>query len=244
MAGNVLRYSVEVYAKHLPLILLFSLSFIIAFLIPLFASFPTYNDLGGIFLRLTSVFSNLTVVSASVIIFATLFSLLFLSFAIVAINTIVKHSRTGTRIRKEVRDGLEKYTAKVFVVLLLYTVIVTLFNLLCFIYGLTPAIAAVIAIVLIPFFFYAPAAIVIDEKNIPRSLRLSAGFFVKRFDYALLWFVLAIVAVTVFDFLFIIVGGNVASSYALLVFNSLFIMPFLIVLQSQSYMSRFSLLKR
>ncbi len=241
---NVLEYSWKVYLTHLPLILLFSISFIIAFLIPIFASFPTYNDIGAIFLRLSSIFLNLTPFTTAVITFSILLSLLFLSFAIVAINVIVKHSRTHTSITSEVRDGLERYTAKVFITLLIYTVIVVSFDILSYILGITTLLPAIVSLLIIPFFFYAPAAIVIDDKGIARSMRQSLKYFFTRFSYIVLWFILAIVLLSVFDTLFITIGGTTLSSYLILVFNSLFIMPFLVVLQSQAYMGRFGLLKR
>src|SRR5208283_4423440 len=112
---NVLAYTVDTYFKRLGLLLLFSIAFFIAILIPIFASLPTYSDIGGIFIRSASVFVNLNVLNSAVIVASTLFSLLFLSFAIVAINVIVKHSRTNVRIRHEVIEGLERYTGRVFV---------------------------------------------------------------------------------------------------------------------------------
>ena len=241
---NTLQYSTEIYLNHLPLILVFSVSFIIAFLIPAFASFPTYNDVGGIFLRLASILTNLTPFTTAVITFSILLSLLFLSFAIVAINVIVRHSRTQTRIRKEVMDGLERYTSRVFVVLLIYTIIVVFFEMLTYALNVSESYAAILSIVFLPFFFYAPASIVVDEKGIKRAMQQSLSFFFKRLDYIVLWFVVAFVLLSVFDLFFIAVGGTVLSRYLILVFNSLFIMPFLVVLQSQSYMGRFPMLKR
>jgi hypothetical protein len=241
---NVLEHSVEFYVKHIGLLLLFSIPFIIAFLIPVLAPFPTFNDAGAIFLRLASISTNLTTFSTAVIVFSILFSLLFLSFAIVAINVLVKHSRTSTKIGKEVIRGLETYTAKVFGVLLLYTIIIALVSIAAYFYNISAAIPAIIGILITPFFFYAPAAIVIDERSTYRAIQQSTVLFVKKLQYPVLWIVVAIVLISVFDLLFIAVGGTTVSRYLILVFNSLFIMPFLIVLQSQSYMKRFPLLKR
>ena len=88
---NVLSYSFDFYAKHLRLIMLFSISFLIAFVIPGLAPLPTYNDAGAIFIRTASIFVNLNAISASIIVASVFFSLLFLSFAIVAINILVKY---------------------------------------------------------------------------------------------------------------------------------------------------------
>ena len=240
----VLNYAIETYRANLKLILLFSISFVIAFLIPAFASFPTYVDAGSIFLRTASVFLNLNIFNTAIIFAAVFFSLLFLSFAMVAINVIVKHSRTHTRITREVLGGIEKYTAKVFAVLLMATVIVVLANVLTYGNSYSALITAIVGLAITPFVFYAPASIVIDERRIGQAIDSSLSFFFKRFDYFLMWLVLAIVLITVFDFIFILIGGTVASRYLMLVFNSLFIIPFLVLLQSELYMSRFKLLKR
>ncbi|MCL5430043.1 MAG: hypothetical protein M1504_01030 [Candidatus Marsarchaeota archaeon] len=242
--ANIIEYSMEVYTKHITLILLFSLAFIIAFAIPIFASFPTFNDMGGIFLRIPSTFTNLNAFTAGVIVVATVFSLLFLSFAIAAISLIVKHSRTATRMKKEVINGLEKHTSRVFVVLLLYTAILEFLSIAAYAYGITQVIPSVIGLLITPFFFYAPASIVIDEKGVIRAMQLSAKVFVKNFQYVLLLLFSGIVALTVFDFIFILIGGTMLSSYLMLIFTSIIIMPFFVVLQCEAYMRRFALLRR
>ncbi len=241
---NVLQYTAEAYLSHLPLLLLFSISFIIAFLIPVFAPLPTYNDMGGIFLRTASIFVNLTPLTSAVIVFSALFSLLFLSFAIVAITTMVKHKRTVVKIGHAVMEGLEKHTARVFMVLLLYTAILALMSILEYSFGITQLLGAIVGIALSPFFFYAPMSIVIDEKGMWRAMESSFLFFFKRFDYVLLWLALAIVILSVFDVIFIAVSGSLISRYALLIVDSLFVLPFLVMLQSECYLKRFALLKR
>ncbi len=238
-----MSYAIDTYAHNIKLILVFSLSFIIAFLIPVFASFPTFNDAGGIFIRTASIFANMTALSSAIIIVAIFFSLLFLSFAIVAINVVVKHSRIEKKITKEVMEGLERYTSKVFVVLLLFSFVILIADIASFATGYSGMITSVVALVATPFIFYAPASIVIDDNKIARSLKASFKFFFRRFDYFLLWLAIAIALIALFDFLFIELSGTIYSRYAMLVFNSLFIMPFLVVLQSEMYMKRFKLLK-
>lgn len=241
---NIISYAYSTYISNIKLILSFSLAFIIAFLIPIFASFPTYNDAGGIFLRTASIFSNMSIITSIVIIVALFFSLLFLSFAIVAINVVVKHSRVQRKITKEVIQGLEKYTSKVFIVLLLLSAVIVLVDMLSFSTGYSGLITSVAILIITPFVFYAPASIVIDENKILRSFKASFKFFFRRFDYFLLWLAIAIIAITVFDYIFIVISGTIYSRYIMLVFNSLFILPFLVVLQSEMYMKRFRLLKR
>ena len=102
----------------------------------------------------------------------------------------------------------------------------------------------VVGLAITPFLFYAPASIVIDDNKITRAIKASARFIVGRFDYFVLWLVIAIALLTVFDFIFIAIGGSVLSRYLMLIVNSLFILPFLVLLQSELYMKRFKLLGR
>jgi len=240
---KILEYTWQTYFANIYLILLSSIAFIIAFLIPLFASFPTYNDLGGVLLRSASIYLNLNPFNTAVIVISILFSLLFLSFAMVAINIVVKHSRTQTKIRSEVIRGLERYTSRVFAILLVATLIIILVNVLTFNSGYSAIITAVVGLVITPFIFYAPASIVIDDSKITRSIYASLKFFAKRLDYFIVWLVIGIVLITAFDFLFIVVAGTVLSRYVMLIFSSVFILPFLVLLQGEFYISRFKLLK-
>lgn len=241
---NILKYALNTYVANMLLISLFSIAFIIAFLIPSFAAFPTYNDAGAIFLRSASVFLNLDLPSTAIIVVATLFSLLFLSFAIVAINVVVKHSRTHTKIKKEVINGLERYTAKVFLVLFVATLIIMLVNVLTFATKYSGIYTAIVGLIITPFMFYAPSSIVIDENRITRAVRASLRFFFRQFGYFLAWLVIAIVLLTVSDGIFIAITGTLLSRYYMLIFSSIFILPFLVLLQGELYMSRFKLLKR
>lgn len=245
---NVVRYAIDMYVKNIRMLLLFSLAFIVAFLIPIFASFPTFTDLGGIFIRSASTLQNLNPLTTIIIVVAVFLSTLFLSFAMVSINVLVKHSRTFSGISREVLKGLENYTGLVFATLIIYTVIVALVGLFTQPTGHSALITSIVGLVLAPFFFYAPASIVIDDSKILRAMKKSAVFFIKRFDYFLLWLVIGIALLSLVDELFTLIGGQGAlgvefSGMALLVFNSLFIIPFLVVLQSEFYMKRFPLLK-
>ncbi len=241
---NILAYAYETYVQNIKYILLFSLSFVIASIIPIFAAFPTYNDIGAIFIRTASVYSNFNLLDISVIVASTLFSLLFLSFAVVAITTIIKHKRTSTRITAEIIKGLEKYTGRVFAIMILFTLILMAVDVLSYPTHYSGPLTAIIGLVLTPFLIYAPYSIVIDENRIGRAIGASARFFSKRFDYFLIWLLTSVILLSAVDLIFIMVGGTMASRYLVLVVDSLFVLPFLVVLQAEMYMRRFAMLKR
>ena len=241
---GVMHYSLETYRKNGRLILLFSLSFLIAFAIPVLAAFPTFNDAGAILIRTSSLFYfNLTPLSASVIIIASIFSLLFLSFAIVSINVIVKHSRMHVRVRAEVLKGIEKYTARIFAVLGLFTLAIFASEILT--YGIKPVglITAVVGLALTPFVFYAPASIVMEDSRISKAMKRSAKFFASGFSYFLAWLAIAIVSITLINLLFIAAVPQF-SEYLSIIVNALLVMPFLIVFQSEAYLKKFPMMRR
>ena len=239
-----MHYSIETYRKNARLILLFSLSFLIAFAIPVLAAFPTFSDAGAILIRTSSLFYfNITPLSASVIILASVFSLLFLSFAMVSINVIVKHGRMHVRVSAEVLKGIEKYTGRIFVVLSLFTFAIFASEILT--YGIRPVglITAIVGLALTPFVFYAPASIVMEDSRISKALKRSARFFVSGFGYFLVWLAVAIVSITLIDLLFI-VAVPAFSEYLAIIVNSILVMPFLVVFQSEAYLKKFPMMRR
>jgi hypothetical protein len=241
--ANPISYTWNTYKSNISMVLLSAVAFAIAFLVPIFASLPTYNDLGGIFLRTSSIFLNLNIFNSAVIIAAFLFSLLFISFAMVVINVIAKHSRTRTRIKQEVVKALERFTGRVFVIFLIYSVLIFAAGLAGYQSGYSGILAAIVSLIFIPIVFYAPSSIVIDEKGIIRSMRSSAAFFFKKPGYFVAWAALAIVLLTAFDFVFIHLASTMISRYAILAVSSLFILPFLMLLQGEFYISKFKLLR-
>lgn len=241
--ATLLEDSWETYAGNIKLVLLFSIPFIIAFLIPLLAPLPTYISSGGIFLRTASVFLNINALGLVVIIASAFLSLLFLSFAFVAISLIVKAKRTYTKHPGSVLRDVEKYTARVFAVLLAYAFILTVVNIFSYFLGLEQVITPILGFFLFMAMFYAPTAIVIDNRGITTALNKSMELVAREPQYFLLWIVLITFVVSILDFVVIRATGTLLSSYIFLVINSLFVLPYFVIFQAEAYMKRFSILK-
>ncbi len=241
--STVLEDAWETYTKNIKLVLLFSIPFIIAFLIPLLAPLPTYISSGAIFLRSASIFLNINALGLAVIVVSSFISLLFLSFAFVAISLMVKAERTFTKHLASAIRGIEKYTARVFVVLLAYAFILVLVNILGYFLGIETVLTPVVGFFLFMAIFYAPTAIVIDNKSIGQALNRSLELIGERPQYFLLWVVSLVLVVSVVDFVVIHATGTLLSSYIMLVLNSLFILPYFVIFQAEAYMRRFSILK-
>lgn len=240
---NIIVDAWNTYVENIRLVLLFSIPFMIALLIPLLAPLPTYITSGAIFLRSASIFVNISALGMAVLVAATLFSLLFLSFAFVAISLIVKAARTHTKHTRKVLEGIELYTGRVFMVLVLYAFVLTIVNVLSYYSNTQEITTPVVGFLLFFAVFYAPAAIVLDNRKVVPALVQSARMVVKNPAYFLLWIVLVAIVLTVLDFIAIGIFGTLASRYVLLAVNALFVLPYFVILQAEAYMRRYALLK-
>ncbi len=244
MAG-VIQESWNLYRERIGLALIFSIPFVIAFAIPLLAPFPTYVSAGAIFLRSASIFANgnIDFVSLAVIVIATVFSLLFLSFAFVLISLLVKSKRTRTSVGTRVFKEMEKYIGRVFVVLLVYTLILIAANMLGYAIGMSALLTGIVGVVGGLIIFYAPSAIVVDNKRISRAVVDSLKLVAHEPQYFVAWLLLITVALSAVDVVCIAVFGTPWSEYIALVLNSLFIVPYFVIFMAEAYMDRFRLLR-
>ncbi len=240
---SIIYDSLETYAENIKLVLLFSIPFVIAFAIPLLAPVPTYITMGSTFLRTASTFVNINMFNLAVIVVSVFFSLLFLSLAFVAISFIVKAKRTYGKITRAMIESIENYTGKVFLIFIIYSAILIIVNIVSYPTGYAGAITSIVGFVMFVFIFYAPSAIVIDNKKVFRAIKDSARLVFREPQYLIIWLLLGIVVLTVSDLFFIIVFGTVYSRYIMLIFSSLFLLPYFVIFQAEAYMKRFPILK-
>ncbi|MGC8479725.1 MAG: hypothetical protein ACP5M9_03605 [Candidatus Micrarchaeia archaeon] len=241
--ANILSEVYNTYLDNLKFVIFFSIPFVIAFLIPLFAPLPTYISSGGIFLRISSIFTNLNAINLVIILIAILFSLLFISFAFVLISMIVKAKKTRSKISKRVLQDIERYIGKVFIILLIYTFILIALGIIGYDIGYTALLTTIFGFFGFIPIFYAPSAIVVDNKGIIRAVKDSIKLVIGKLNYFVLWFVLISVIITVVDFIMILISGNYLSMYLTLIIVSLFVLPYFVIFQAEAYMRRFALLR-
>jgi len=241
---DVLKLAANSYIKNMRIVTFFSIPFLLAFLIPLLVPTPTYVAMGATFLRTGSMYVDLTMFDLALIVASFFLSLFLVSFAVVAINLIIKAQRTFTNIRKEVIDGIEKYVITVFWLYLSAWALMLIVNLLGYEFGvnswLTPLFGLLISLPL----FYAPTAIVLDEYRPLVAMQASLKMIVRQPLMFAIWLALGIAALSIVDLLFIMLGAYVPfARYFVLVANSLFILPFLLMMQVQVYLTKYTILK-
>ncbi len=239
---GVLEHSVNAYLKNMKLMLFFSVPALLAFLIPLASPLPTYIAVGGAYLR-TSSMPELTSFDIAFMGIAFLVSLFLISFATAAICIIVKSQRTYTHIRREVIRGIEKYVLNIFWIFLTAELLYIIVGMLAYEWQVQSWLNPLATLAGSLFLIYAPAALVIDDMRPFRAIESSFNSVKRRPELFLLWVAVAVVSLSVVEVLALALLDHKLAQLAVLVLNSLFIFPFLVVLQTQIYMAKYPLAK-
>jgi len=241
MAKGIVEYSIAAYLKNIKFMLLFSIPALLGLLILLFIRMPTYPAIGSIYLRTGSI-PDISPLQWAVIIVSYLASLFLISFAIVSINLVIKSERTMTNIGREVMRGLEKYVLNVFWIYLTATLLLLVAQLVTYELKLQQVLFPILSFLISLFIFYAPAGLVIDDLRPGRAIEKSIGIVVSKFPYFLLWLLIAFVILSVLDFVALAIIPHEFATILVVLFNSVILLPFLIVLQTQIYISKYTIL--
>ncbi|MDD5317309.1 MAG: hypothetical protein PHF51_01095 [Candidatus ainarchaeum sp.] len=242
--ADTLKLTADAYFDNVQIVSFFSIPFLLAFAIPLLSPMPTYLALGATFLRTGSMYVDLTMLDAAVIVAAFLLSLFLVSFAIVAINLVIKSQRTFTSVKKEVINSIGKYVLNVFWLYLTAWALLLIVDLVGYEFALNNWFLPVAGIIVSAPLFFAPAAIVIDEQAPFQALKTSVAVIGKQPKLVLLWLLLAIASISAIDLLFMNLRAVIPFTQVLvLVANSLFIMPFLVMYQTQIYLTKYTILR-
>jgi hypothetical protein len=241
---RILKNAIDAYLANSRLISLFSMPFIIS--IPLALLLPNYIALSGIFLRLGSLGSDVSLVETLVMIAVLLVSLILFSFALVAVNSVIKAQRSLNKLKHADFERMEEATFKLFAVLLIAFLATFAFNLLLYQSGifseakrvlLNALFAAAVSLVVL----FAPQAIVLDNASVEHAFTLSLGLTAKRPALVALFVLLSAGLIIASTVIFSLLPLSFAPLLAIAV-NSLLFVPFLEVVKVQIYLSKYNLL--
>ena len=241
MAENIITHSISAYFKNIKMIFFFSVPMLIAFMIPIFVRTPTFIAAGGLFLRTGSI-PDMSQLEAGVMIISFLVSLFLIAFTITNINIVIKAQRTATSVGREVVKGITGYTLNVFWLMLIAELMLLVIQLITFEYKVQEIVAPILSFLVMLPFFYAPAGLVIDDLRPWRAVEKSLAMVVSKLPYFLLWLLIAFVSLSLTSFVFLALLPHGMAQMAALVLNSLIVMPFLIVMQTQIFISKYTII--
>ncbi|MBI3588461.1 hypothetical protein HY095_04665 [Candidatus Micrarchaeota archaeon] len=244
--AKLVGHALKAYSENLRLLSFFSIPFLIAF--PLALLLPNYVALGGIYLRLGSIGADVSAIELLSLLAVLLVSLLLFSFAVVAVNSVLRAQRSLNALKHTDFERMEEATIKLFTVLLAVFIASFAFNLALFESG---AASEGVRIVLNSLFSFAlallvlfvPQAIVIDNASVEHAVALSYSMATKKFRYAIAFVALAAVLLALNAVVFSALAAVLPFAPLIAIaFNALVFLPFLEVVKVQIYLSKYSLL--
>ena len=238
--GRVIRYSLGFYLSRLNIILLFSVPFLLAFLIFAMVSAPTYPALGGLFNRTGSI-PELSIVDILVIAVAYTISFFIIADTITNVNLIVRSSRTRTMNPREVLAAMQVFATRIFYIFTIMLLLVYVAQLVLFENSFRNILFPLFTLIMSFLLFFVAPAIVIDGEDVAGAIVKSANMALRKPVFIFAWAMIGLVSLSVVKVLFDFVLPHSYSPFAVLFVNSLFVLPFLIVLQTQMYMEKYPL---
>ncbi|HIH19924.1 TPA: hypothetical protein HA244_01510 [Candidatus Micrarchaeota archaeon] len=239
--GKVLEHAWVAYSKNLKLISAFSIPFLIAF--PLSFLLPNFVAMSAAFLRIGSVKLDLGVLDVLIIVLAFIASLVFFSFAVAAINVVIRSQRTLNRLTSRDMEAIERATVNLFFILLTAFAAIVGFSLLLFENGIDVFWSGVFSLVVSSMVLFAPQAVVIEDASLSGAVAKSVLLIRRKPGFFLLFVVFAAVLFLINTWVFLELSkGLWFARFVSLIVQSLLILPFLEVLKTQIYLSKYALL--
>ncbi len=236
---RALGYAMKLYKEKAGFVLVFSIPFIIAMIIPSLVSGPTFLSLGGVFLRTGSI-PEIAPIEAAAMLLAYLVSMFLIAESIVGITLLVKSKRTLTHPTSEVVGALQKCGLSVFLAYTLAAILILLAQLLTFELEVRSILLPIVTLIVSLGVFFVPQAMVIDGMRLGRAVDASFSMVKQKFADVLLWMLVGTLMLTVSELLFFLLP-HPFGSYLVLLVNSLFVIPFLVIYQAQMYMKKYAL---
>jgi len=238
--SRVFGYSMDFYLKRLGLIVIFSVPFIFAFLLPVLVAAPTYLALGGVFLRTGSI-PEMSFLDYVITIVAYAVTLFIIADTIVNVNIVVRSKRTLTDIKFEVMGALGSYATRIFYIYTLMLLLLFMIQLVTYENPLQTWFYPIFGLALSFLLFFVPPAVVIDNLDTATAIRRSIEMVSRKPHLFLSWVLFAFIALSFVKLFADLVFVSPFSGYFVLLVNSLVLLPFLIVLQTQMYMEKYPL---
>ncbi|MEW5996568.1 MAG: hypothetical protein AB1657_03165 [Candidatus Micrarchaeota archaeon] len=233
------NHSLEFFRERHKFVILFSIPFFFALLIPMLVSAPTYIALGGVFLRTGSI-PELDAAQVAVTILAYLVSLYIISDSIVNVNLLIKSKKTLTKMGTEVAKAMGTYAVNIFLIYTLAALIMLVLQLLTFDFAYRGVVLPIVSMLLGLVLFFVPPAIVIDGMKMRHAVAASAVMAVRKLPHVLFWALFGAAALTVAEFVFLFLPYPFGV-YLTMLFNSVVVIPFLLIYQTFIYMKKYPL---
>jgi len=239
---NAFWESLRIYHRFLYLILPFALFGLLSTLLVIFAPYPTFFAMGGLFLR-TYVVGELTLYDFAVSFVLILLGALLASLMFILISNVVYGYLTKERLLgRLLRERVGRHTGRLF----LYFISIPLLALFLQLLGIYLRaewlpVVGMLAYAYATFFF--PYALAVEDLSWRKAVKKALYLLKRHSQLPLLWGVVVAVALFASTALIYLVAKEWAGLLSFL-FNTLFLLPYSVVLASALYVKRYPLVGR
>ncbi|BCS90554.1 MAG: hypothetical protein ARM1_0011 [Candidatus Micrarchaeota archaeon] len=244
-----LRYTISYYISNIKIVTLLSLPILIAVILSLLLYRYALPQSYALFISIDLIESK-SIANIIVAVLDLIIPNIFISFSIAMLNLLLKSRRTFTKITNDIILSIERYTSRIFVIVIAYMILSSFIFYLASISSIHIFIltAALISFIIYALIFYAPNAIVLDDLSIINSIKKSIYLQRKRPAYFICWIVLSAIVVLLLILISLYLNHlnpSYTTLYNYLIFTiyGLFFLPFIILLQANMYLDRYKLLK-
>jgi hypothetical protein len=228
------------YAENLTIVLLFSVFALLSLMfIPLFSG---YVNAGGGFLRLSSVFYDITTPEFFFIVVVGVLSVVFISLFFAAMISIVKLKETLDHVGYfQVVREFSKYVFRLTGFFFIMYVVQFLLAYVWYVLTIPMELYHLLIIILwLPFLFY-PQVVVIDSYGFLDSFRESARFFLENPLKTLFIFFVLVTLIFCLLVVEVVLGQYFVYEHKIIgtLLLSFFVLPFYVILTTEVYMKKY-----
>lgn len=238
----MVRHSLKFYIEKQKLIMLFSLPFLASFILLLFVPAPTYLAIGGLFSRTGSI-PELSIFDMILIAIAYVVSLFVIADTITNVNLIIRAKRTKNVNSSEILAAMGNYATRIFYIYTIMILLVFVAQLILYESSMRAWLFPIFTFALSSLLFFVAPAVVIDDEGSAGAITKSVRMAFRKPGFILAWSFIGLILLSLPKLVFDLVLPHSVSPYIILLVNSLFVLPFLIVLQTQMYMEKYPLAK-
>lgn len=236
-----LKTSLDVYRSSIDIILVVGIivlvtSFILILLLPDYI-FPSSF---GVFLRISKL-TEIDLIQATLIISSFFISMFFYSLAFVLLTLATKEARTNEIPRAAFIKNIKLALPEVYLFFIIWFLLQFSLSVFGYILSINIITLSIIIFFLSYIILLIPYAIIIEELPFEKAVKKVYMFKKELVIYPIIYAIIALIANAIFIFIFSLAFNLEITRWLMLIVNTIFLLPFLIILGANLYFNKFTL---
>ncbi|MFH1544619.1 MAG: hypothetical protein ABIE23_00800 [archaeon] len=235
----IVRNALGDYFENIKLSLLFGVLLVFVFFFLFFSNL--FISSGSIFLEYSLNEVNIGVLALEIAVIAVF--LVFYSAFVSLMIFNVRNKLNKVKVDYYLKDKLHRFSLKLFVFLLVYFIVLFFLSSLLVFFSLPVWIVNLLLLIVSLFFLFLPQAIVVDEDSITHCIANNLEFMGKNILPVIKIIVVSMVLIAVIALVeYALDVVALIGRYISLIILLVFVVPFIEVMKTRLYMTKFTLI--